>query len=313
MKNGSHYVYEINSHSELLPHLKQYSNQVDSYLCSPFYFLLTGRKGLKVLNYDDSSIIFSDHPNLDNETIIFPPSTEKEIRILDFLLSSNRSLLKKNIRIIRCNKEHCKLINQNILSKFNLYIQDEYLLDWKYPSVFISVQNVLKMYGKNYKDLRYNINKVDSSKIVFKKYNHELHFEDSLKLIKKWSKRNASILFDESNLAAPYIYILNQIKNIQNLFGYVLYYKNHFVAFNILDKPYDNEYELTSLVFLADVDFKGIPSLMRYKVCEFVKYFHINTIHIGGSETLGLYRFKKKLVPIKQLELVSITNKVKQI
>ncbi|WP_299362166.1 hypothetical protein [Winogradskyella sp.] len=283
-------------------------NQLDSYLCSPFYFLLTGRKGLKVINCNDSAIIFSDHPNLEDETIIFPPSSKKEVRILDFLFSSKRYLLKKNLRIIRCNNMSYGLISQSIMSKFNLQKKNEYLLDWKYPSVTISVRSVLKMSGKNYKDLRYNINKVDSSKVVFEEYKHQLHYEDSLKLINKWCKRNTSVLFNESNLSAPYLYLLNQIKMVEGLFGYVMYYKDNFVAFNILDKPYNNMYEFISLAFLADVDFKGIPSYMRYKVCEFAKSQLINTINIGGAETLGLYRFKKKLVPSRELELFSITN-----
>lgn len=308
MRNDTYQLVVINTPEELLPFLKHYINQADSYLCSPFYFLLTGRKGLKAIYNGDSSIIFSEHPNLENETIIFPPSTKRELEALDELLTSYRSILKKNLRIIRCSNNHIDLINHDILSKYKLVKQDEYLLDWKFPSLFISVKDVLGMKGKRYKDLRYNLNRVNTSEIKFQKYNHQLHFENSLQLIKKWSKRNTSRLFDESNLSGPYFYLLEQIKIAKHLSSYVMYYKNRFVAFNILDRPFNKEDELTSLAFLADIDFKGIPSFMRYKVCESVNSQGINSIHIGGSETNGLYKFKKKLSPTMELELYSITN-----
>lgn len=90
------------------------------------------------------------------------------------------------------------------------------------------------------------------------------------------------------------------------MIGVVLYYKKKLVAFNILDKPIVNNVELTSLAFLADVDYSGIPSYMRYAVCKILKPTGIKVITIGGSETHGLYKFKKKLAPILELSLDSV-------
>ncbi|MFX0556938.1 hypothetical protein ACOCEA_09070 [Maribacter sp. CXY002] len=299
---------EIRNSDELLPYLFKYDNQKDSYLNSPYYFLLTGRKGLKVVIDDNNSIIFSEHPNLDDETIIFPPSNKEEVSFLNSLLGSSSNLFKSKIRIIRCDKIHQDFIAKGISEKYKLNTVEEKLLDWKYPSVIISVENVVKMKGKSFKDLRYNVNKVDRNEVLFVEYQSDLHYKDSLKLISKWSNRNVSPLFNEFNLAAPYIFLLNQLANAKVLKGYVLYYKKSLVALNILDNVLNNQEELTSLAFLADIDFKGIPSFMRYQVCNFLKNKGVNTIHIGGSETFGLYKFKKKLVPLVQLDLNSITN-----
>lgn len=301
-------LLEIRKSEELLPYLMKYDNQKDSYLNSPHYFLLTGRKGLKVVVDDNNSIIFSEHPNLDDETIIFPPSNKKEVSFLNFLLGSKSNLFKRKIRIIRCDKIHQDFIDKGISEKYKLNTVEEKLLDWKYPSVIISVENVVKMKGKNFKDLRYNVKKVDKNEVLFLEYQNDLHYKDSLQLISKWSNRNVSPLFDRSNLAAPYIFLLNQLTKTKVLKGYVLYYEQRLVALNILDIVLNNQRELTSLAFLADIDFKGIPSFMRYQVCDFLNNKGIDTVHIGGSETFGLYKFKKKLAPLIQLELKSITN-----
>jgi len=306
---GNNYsLVSINSNEEIIPHLTQYSNHNDSYLLSPNYFLLTGRKGLLAMVNGRNSIIFSDHPNLSNETIIFPPVNSEQASMLNTLLSCNSFPIKKKIRIIRCGQPESQLINSHVDEKFKLKNVGEYLLDWKYPSVWISVKNVISKKGKKFRDLRYNINRIDTSEIQFYEFNANQHLDDARDLVNKWSRRNVSSLFNEYNLSAPYNYLLNNLLIENNLLGYVLYYKKKFVSFNILDKPKAKDNELASLLFLADIDAQGIPSYMRYKVCKYVKSIGIEYIHIGGSETLGLYSFKKKFVPYKELSLFSVVN-----
>lgn len=300
-------IFELKRQDEVASLLHTYSNHRDSYLTSPNYFLVTSRKGLKAFISKGYSIIFSDHPNLLDETIIYPPVNINQALVLKDLLTHYSSYLKRKIRIIRCGQNEINLIKNSLGKSVKLRQVKEYLLDWKYPSIIISVESVINKKGNKFKDLRYNINKVDQSFIEFSFLNTN-HIKDALALVNKWSEKKVSQLFDKKNLSALYEHLLNENIVRNDTVGYVLYYKNKLVAFNILDKPIDRSNELTSLAFLADSDHHGIPSFMRYKVCQEVKSLGIEYLNIGGSETYGLYKFKKKLAPCKELNLSSVIN-----
>lgn len=290
-------IKRINSIKSLLPYLEDYKNTSDSYLVSPNYYLLTGRKGLYIFKKHDSHLLFCNHPNQNDSFLVFPLFKTNQIQTLTSFVEEFYEL--KKIQVIRFQSRHMNLY-QN--SPIKIRVLTEEILDWKFPSVQISTESVCNLIGGKFKDLRYNISKVEVEDIKLEAFHYEKHFSSSIELTKKWCNRNISKKFNFENLFSLYSEILNNYKFMEGMIGYVLYYKDNLVAFNFLEKTIFSEEEMVSLAFIADVDYKGIPSFMRYMVCKSL-YPNTKTITIGGAETYGLYKFKKKLNPINEIEL----------
>ena len=298
--NISFRIKRIYSIKSLWPYIKDYKNTSDSYLVSPNYYILTGRKGLYIFKKHDSYILFCNHPNQKDSFLIFPLVKSNQVRTLTSFVKEFSEL--KKIQVIRFQFRDLN-IYQN--SPLNIRVVTEEILDWKFPSVEISTELVNNMTGGKFQDLRYNINKIDVKYIKLETFCYEKHFSSSIELTKKWCDRNISKKFNFENLSSLYFEILNNYKSMNGMIGYVLYYKENLVAFNFLEKTIFSEEEMVSLAFIADIDYKGIPSFMRYMICKSL-YPNIKKITIGGAETYGLYKFKKKLNPINEIELKTL-------
>ena len=295
----------ITQHDELLSFIKVYKDMGDTYLLSPNYYFLTGRKGLYVYKNNSSGLIFCLHPNLEATTIVFPlVNREQTSLFIDFLLLQH-PLIKRNIRVIRIQNDYMKQLKILNSQSIKYEVVQEDILDWRYPSIQISTENILNLKGKKLRDLRYNINKINYESIHCERYSIQKHLSQSLELTKKWCLKNISQEFDFDNLYSPYEFILKNSQKLKGIHGYVLYYNEKLVAFNFLDEPLFSNDEMVSLIFIADVDFKGIPSYMRYIMCK-ILHPKIKKISIGGSETYGLYKFKKKFAPTNELYLSSL-------
>lgn len=190
--NRSFIFKKINEKNDLIPHLLKYKGHLDKYLSSPFYYLMTGRNGLYVFENKNTSILFCCHPNQSETILIFPPINKEQCKLIYEVIISNSIDANKKVRIIRCGIEEKDLITSNSMDSITSLFLTEDILDWKFPSVVISIEEVLNLRGKKLKDLRYNINKIDENLIECSMFNTKKHLSDALILAKKWSHKNTS-------------------------------------------------------------------------------------------------------------------------
>lgn len=300
MNSSGFTIEKVLSGQSLNQYLVDYRNSTDRYLTSPNYYLLTGRKGLYIFKMDDSYLLFCNHPNECNSLLVFPLVNHNQVQTLFFLVKQFSK--SKKIQVVRFQSKNLLLYHHASLTVQEV---SEEILDWKYPSIEISTSRVNNLQGREFRDLRYNISKVDIAEARLARFYPDRDMDDSLELVKKWCSRHASEQYSFEDLFGLYQEILVNYDAMNGIAGFVLYYYNKLVAFNFLEKPLFAEGEMVSLAFIADADVKGIPSFMRYAVCKMLGST-INKITVGGSETYGLYRFKKKLNPINEIELKTL-------
>ena len=87
--------------------------RVDSYLNSPLYYLLTGRKGARLYKNHHSAVVVCAHPHIQDRLLVFP-----EIGKADYeLTASVLNMLnppKNGVQLARYSEEEIKALQQRL-------------------------------------------------------------------------------------------------------------------------------------------------------------------------------------------------------
>lgn len=274
-------------------------HNIDSYSVSPVYYLMTGRKGGMIFEADNKIIITVNHPNLDNYYLVFPSIIGGDNADLTIELEVAQMLMQQSPE----KKVIIARIPNNIARRYQHLIVEENFLDWKYPVHILDVAGVVERRGKNYQQIRQRLNQLDIKKCIAKEIDVEQDSDIILKMASNWAEDFPYEYYSLEDLISPTKKLLELMKEPQlSIHGHIIYFDDTPSAYCLWEEQgtIANGYAMS-----AD---KNIPGLAEYNIVKMCHELHskkVTKVNIGGSESEGLNRYKKKFSPIHSLCLKS--------
>ena len=270
----------------------------DSYAVSPTYYMMTGRNGGMIFEDNERFVIAIKHPNKSKSWLVFPCiSSGKKCFDLSLEIKVAKILLKKEeikeVVIARIPN------NKKIEDPFSLV--EEPLLDWKYPIQILDVEKVVEHKGKSFQQLRQRLNNINLNVSQMRPLNI---YEDELiirNIAKKWVDKFPYKVYSDDDLISPTTALVNLMKSPElNIYGHIVYYCGRASAYSIWEESgnVSNVYAMT-----ADRNIPGLAELNIVIMCQTLFLKGIELVNLGGSESEGLNRYKKKFAPIHSIEL----------
>lgn len=272
----------------------------DSYIVSPVYYLMTGRNGGMIYRENNQTVITIIHPNLKDWILVFPALSimynqnqlSFEIKVAQKIINENPS---KKVKIAR--------VPWKLAEKYQNLVVEEDLLDWRYPVYILDVNSVLSLKGKNYQQIRQRLNNFDA-KLCFEKQIAIIEDRNTiLDISAKWASEFPYLEYSISDLLSPTERLLTLMERSElKIEGHIIYYKGKASAFCIWEKRDDiaNAYAMS-----ADRSIAGLAEYNIFTMCKLLYLRGISRVNIGGSESIGLNRFKKKFSPVQAILLKS--------
>lgn len=276
----------------------------DSYLASPVYYLMTGRRGGQIFEINkDSCVISVNHPNKSNSIVLFPKLSRTDNTIYE---------LEEVLKIAMFIREHtttCREIMigrvpQDIKSNFSNRLIEEQVLDWRYPVQILGTAKVSVLYGKEFQQVRQRINHLNVDKCQIECIDIKNHVNLIKEMSLDWAKDFPYDSYSPNDLISPIVKLVELMaKQTDSLFGHLIFYCGQPAAFCIWEQQ-----KKTANAFAMNAR-RSIPGLAEYNIlqmCRHLSGIGIDTVNWGGSESEGLNRFKKKFAPIKSIYLKSL-------
>lgn len=271
----------------------------DTYACSPVYYLMTCRKGGQIYKLQENYIIAALHPNTDDCVLIFHLFDETNTTYqYDCSERLAKDILLKNAKIRRVRISR---LGEKVAKHNSQWLIEENLLDWKYPVYILDVDGVVQLKGKGYAQIRQRLNQLllDSCKSKAIKIDDDYPIITSM--VKHWAEEFPYYDYSIDDLLQPTQKLLTLMKDDRFcLNGQIIYYNDVPSAYCIWE-----ERGTVANAFAMSADRK-IPGLAEYNIveaCRCVRHRGINKMNIGGSETEGLNRYKRKFNPVDAIRL----------
>ena len=286
-------------------------SDLDSYVTSPVYYAMTGRKGLWIYQDGNSYVPLCWHPNVDGQILVFPPRGAENIRIMDRLLTEI-PMPPSGIRLARLQKSmNNSAWFSNIEGTSERFISllpvEETVLDWKYPVRIMSTADVTKMQGNHHLRTRNYIKNLHLRKIDIKQLS-DASESQILNFVYRWANQRTSDVNELINLIDPYKQTLNLLHDENfNLDGLIVRVDGHIQAVTMWEYPNSANRIANAWIHLCNTSsFKGISELAMQETSKALYEQGIPYINYGGSETQGLDNYKRKFRPAYSVELTSI-------
>ncbi|MEM6812121.1 MAG: phosphatidylglycerol lysyltransferase domain-containing protein [Pseudomonadota bacterium] len=262
---------------------------------------MTARKGLKIFKGDHANIFYSEHPNLNNTCIIFPPADERGIiDILDlFELVKNQY---KKVQIIRVPKSKAEFWAMILRGK----AKKEDVLDYTYPVYTVSTSSIIEMKGSKFYNFKKTLNKIKDDELEIEPIDFTKDKQKLSKLLLKWVK---DVSFNpDVNIAEPALYVSENLGTTLSLNGFIIYQAGKACGFAIWENPQTKNQTACATIHCAR-HIQGLSEFIHFKISEILLTQGIQKLCIGGSETHGLDFFKRKMQPCEQDSLMTINLK----
>lgn len=271
----------------------------DTYSCSPVYYLMTCRRGGWIYKYQDNYIVTSLHPNVDDCVLIFYLFDESVTtykyccieQLAKTILLKNTDI--KRVRISRLT-EKIAMCNRQLLV-------EEDLLDWKYPVHILDVDSVVQLKGKGFAQIRQRLNQLllDSCKSKLIKINDD--YTIIINMVKNWIEEFPYSNYNIDDLLQPTQKLLTLMKDdTLCINGQIIYYNGVPSAYCIWE---ERGTIANAFAMSADRKISGLAEYNIVEACRYMKNRNIHKLNIGGSETEGLNRYKRKFNPVDSIDL----------
>jgi len=282
---------------------------MDSYLTSPVYYALTGRKGLWVYQDGNTLVPICWHPNVDGQILVFPPRGEINPQVWKKLFTEIPTP-PAGIRLARIKKDEiaAPLLN-NIESRFGRSITvsstEERVLDWRYPVRTLSTERVMKMEGRSFMRARNHLRQLDDRSITIRPLSKQFDSQ-IVAFANRWASRRTSNRDEIKELVSPYIETMNLLKDeVFRLGGHVFFVDGQIEAVTMWELPNTSLKVANAWVSLCNTEHNGLSELVMKTTSEALWERDVPYINYGGSETKGLDDYKNKYVPAYSVELRS--------
>ena len=292
----------LQDHDILRDIIQQHGPGIDTYLASPAYFLLTGRKGLWIAQNQKSHLIICQHPNQDDQLLVFPPSLDFDIDHAEWLCGK-LSTFHANIKLARVSSQ----IRPGVEKSCYFVAEDEKLMDWRYPSTVLDNQALIEKKGSEFSNFRNKIGKLNGSEISvidINATNIERYRPDANQLINDRAtsvegKKN----FDFNSLVEPNRFAYNLAGfGIKTFNASLIFLGDKPIALYTTERPTKSQYANGISLCVA----RGLPGASEYAYYLTAKA-HFEAGYkftcINGAETGSLEKFREKLAPVDRIDL----------
>lgn len=294
---------------ELRGTFAQYKDlNIDSYLKSLPYFLLTGRKGFYFFRDEETSLTVAVHPHKENTLVVFPEFDGQG----DLTVKVLTQLSKKgfDIQLARYTEHDYQKLQfalkrdkEKVIG--SITIKEEDILDWKYPVRILDTKKVAELEGKDFDKIRNKFNKVarsDEYQIVpLSDPNADriikstiFHWLAGLALLGQETGKDVSDFYDT---------LMKHLATFPNMFdGFAVRTQKEAVGFTIWDITGNTANALAGLNQRA---ISGMSEFQTITACRILNEQGITKYNMGGSETESLDRYKLKFHPVESIKIFS--------
>ncbi len=285
------------------------ASQQDSYIASPLYYALTGRKGAWIYKKDGINLVVCQHPHKINTLLVFPENSQSET---DYSLTA--SVLQKlyrsdhDIQLARYTSGDLQklklafdMLDLNIVDGFD--VVEENILDWKYPVHILDTNIISRVEGGKFRRLRQKCNELSKS-IISKPFNQKTAIKDMRVALKYWegSMINAGKETDDMlDFYHEFIKILDKFEGIFD--GLICYQDRRPVGFSVWEVV--SEDTANFFINIGDASIAGLADFQMVEVSKSLYAQGVKFLNVGGSETAKLDTYKRKFMPVKSIELQS--------
>lgn len=281
---------------------ESFFTQYDSYMYSPVYILFTGRNGVWVKQNNRVYDFILSHPNKDNAYIVLPAFEIHSGRIFpkmsqDILCNIVEKNPDTDISLGRFPEQEQPLVDKDVF-----LLVSENVLDWKYPTRILSTEAVYNLRGKNFQQVRQRLNQLNKNCLKTENINLNKDRQEILNVIYNWANQYGTSKYTYDDLIEPSKFLLDLMNDKDlKLYGQKILYKGEIKSFCIYEIV--NNFIANEFAISADRLIPGLSEFQIYEMCKQLYNNGIKYINLGGSETLGLDRFKKKFAPIMSYNL----------
>lgn len=292
---------------ELAASLSDSSRHEDSYVGSLPYYLLTGRRGLKLYRDADCSLMVAAHPHVDERLLVFPEIqgdgslTARVLNALDFP--------NGGIQLARYTKrDHASLKEaiERLVGRGRMIMKkiDEEKLDWRYPAHVLDTERVACLKGRVLEKSRNKFNKAVSLLTVA-----PLHSECSIRAIRSSMKFWMGAMINAGKESGDdmeefYNALVKAIQQYPSLFdGFVTYHGEEPAGFTVWDLPVRGV--ANALAGLSRKSVRGMSEFQIITACRILSDRGVKYFNLGGSETASLDEHKRKYRPVQSVSLCS--------
>ena len=300
----------------------------DAYAKSALYYALTGRGKVWLINRE---IVCTIHPNRgDRELLVFFPFARDHVTLrqqITALADHERFLGGFDcVSLARIPEDVCAALFLNgIGARAEMYLAgcfklnriEEESLDWIFPSYDISLPQLFTTLGPRLAGFRNKVrkfNRADVEIVRLNKLDACCVAQAILDIAAGWAqarlrKNGVAEPGREQvlELLSPYIRIANMDYDIcQSMDGVFLHRGGEFIGFALWEWPARRRGTVAAVAALTKSYERGFSEYLQFVVAEKLSCRGYETMCIGGSETAGLDRFKRKLDPVETHRLCTV-------
>lgn len=268
--------------------------QNDTFIYSPVYYLFTGRNG--IWRYDTGHVVemIVRHPNLQDSFLLLPAFDYSNGRISPAVTIEVANQLRACYPMFNITLGRVPIEYHSAFSPLFEY-RTERTLDWTYPCRILSTGLVDKMSGKHFQQVRQRINQLDTERCNVSKIDIN-DAKDLLHLVYSWAEAKNLQRYTLNDYTSPSETLLKLFQsNLYNLLGLKIQIDNRIESFCILEvsKNIANEFSI-----VTNTQIPGLADYQVQQMCHLLNSIGIEYVNLGGSESKGLDRFKRKFYPI---------------
>jgi hypothetical protein len=295
----------------MLPHLRDVlgkCHSIDAYMVCPAYHAFTGRHGLWAYTKNGSIVLFACNPDVP-EQIMFYPQIGAPFPSLAFDLMHGLPVPPKGYQFSRMDSEQARFLAASMnkeSARFFCEVATEKRLDWAFPSHTISVERVLNPAGRKFKSFRQHLAAVDKEAFRVEALDPSADASELMNVIIKWAQKKIEIC-DPAELIETYA---SFVKCMQcqplSIKGIKIYHCEQLMAFEAWAVLPGSRKVANSLAGFNKSKMRGFSEFQIHALCKTLHKQGVEEICLGGSETAGLDAFKRKLNPVRSLDLSTI-------
>lgn len=269
----------------------------DPYSESAIYYALTGRRGLWIYARNEASFLFCFHPNVKDTVLIFPPfggrTPDLKAEFLD------RVGGKIAFRLARVPSDHA------VEGSFREVKED--VLDWAYPVQIIFCKDTVERKGGNYQVVRQVMNKFSHQDVQSRAVDFERDGALLLDLAREWEDHRQSY-FRGYETQSGYFNRLVKLGRMDDsgLRGLLLYKDGMPRGFSVWEEGAQKTANLFASLVTVDTC-SNLCTWLIVRTCEQAMKNGSLELCLGGSETEGMDRFKRKFAPCRSVPLRTIS------
>lgn len=281
--------------------------QIDSYLHSPLYYMITGRKGAWLYKNTHSALVVCVHPHIEHRLVVFPEIGKADFELTVSVLST-LTPPKNGIQLARYTEEGiAKLKRQLTKLSYTPVIgisdTEETVLDWRYPLHILDTGQVSEMKGKPYQKIR-NMFRNAAQHVTSAPLNEKNSLRFMKAALKFWEGNMIFNEKDTEDMSEFYHELFKIIERHPGALEGLLFLQGRkpvgFTAWDCSGRDTANMF-----VNLGDTSISGLSDYQMVTTCQTLHEKGINRLNLGGSELQSLDAFKTKFHPAESLKIHS--------